>query len=154
MSSKLWPDPTSPPAGPASPHQVGRDPATLQQPAGRIAEVGGPGRAAASAWPTWSVPAWSSSAWPTPRSGRWRVGRRLNAPAVRDPAFQDQLQRPRRAALATGVLDAPAVARVEVEDLPVSPDRHAALDPAVASPATATPKPSPQAGKDLGLPSR
>jgi hypothetical protein len=82
------------------------------------------------------------------------VGRRLNAPAVRDPAFQDQLQRPRRAALATGVLDAPAMARVEVEDLPVSPDRHAALDPAVASPATATPKPSPQAGKDLSLPSR
>jgi hypothetical protein len=72
------------------------------------------------------------------------VGRRLNAPAARDPAFQDQLQQLRRAALAAGVLDAPAVARVAVEDLPVSPDRHAVLDPAVASPATAAPKPSPK----------
>jgi hypothetical protein len=72
---------------------------------------------------------------------------------LRDPAFQDQLQRLRRAGLATGVLDAAAVARAEVDDLPVSPDRHAVLDPAVASPATAAPKPSPQAGKDLSLPS-
>jgi putative drug exporter of the RND superfamily len=44
-----------------------------------------------------------------------------------DPAFQDQLQRLRQQALATGVLDQAAVARVE--DLPVSPDRHAVLLP-------------------------
>jgi hypothetical protein len=78
----------------------------------------------------------------------------LNATAARDLAFQDQLQRPRRAALPTGVLDAPAVAREAVEDLPVSPDRHAVLDPAVASPATAAPKRHPKLGKDLSLPSR
>ncbi|HET9291042.1 MAG TPA: MMPL family transporter, partial [Actinomycetes bacterium] len=46
-----------------------------------------------------------------------------------DPAFQDQLQRLRQAALATGVLDAAAVAAVGVEDLAVSPDRHAVLVP-------------------------
>jgi putative drug exporter of the RND superfamily len=46
-----------------------------------------------------------------------------------DPAFQDQLQRLRQAALATGVLDAAAVAAVGVEDLAVSPDRHAVLMP-------------------------
>jgi hypothetical protein len=57
-----------------------------------------------------------------PRSGN------LRAP-LGDPAFQDQLQQLRRPALATGVLDAAAVARVEVEDLPVSPDRHAVLVP-------------------------
>ena len=38
-----------------------------------------------------------------------------------EPAFQDQLQRLRQAALATGVLDATAVAAVGAEDLPVSP---------------------------------
>jgi RND superfamily putative drug exporter len=44
-----------------------------------------------------------------------------------DPAFQDQVQRLRQQVLATGMLDAAAVARVE--DLPVSPDRHAVLLP-------------------------
>ena len=46
-----------------------------------------------------------------------------------EPAFQDQVQRLRQAALATGVLDATAVAAVGAEDLPVSPDRHAVLVP-------------------------
>ena len=46
-----------------------------------------------------------------------------------DPAFRGQVQRLRRAALATGLLDAAAVAGVEAEDLPVSPDRHAVLVP-------------------------
>jgi putative drug exporter of the RND superfamily len=46
-----------------------------------------------------------------------------------DPAFQDQLQRLRQAGLATGVLEAAAVAAVGVEDLAVSPDRHAVLVP-------------------------
>jgi hypothetical protein len=153
MPSKLRPDPTSPPAGPANPHKLAGTPPG----SGNLrAALRGwwAGHAAASASSTWSVPAWSSPAWPMPRSGRWRVGRRLNATAARDLAFQDQLQWPRRAALATGVLDAPAVAREAVEDLPVSPDRHAVLDPAVASPATATPKRHPKLGKDLSLPSR
>jgi RND superfamily putative drug exporter len=44
-----------------------------------------------------------------------------------DPAFQDQVQRLHQAALATGVLDQAAMARVE--DLPVSPDHHAVLVP-------------------------
>jgi uncharacterized membrane protein YdfJ with MMPL/SSD domain len=44
-----------------------------------------------------------------------------------DPAFQDQLQRLRQQALATGVLDEAAMARVE--ELPVSPDGHAVLVP-------------------------
>jgi uncharacterized membrane protein YdfJ with MMPL/SSD domain len=44
-----------------------------------------------------------------------------------DPAFQNQVRRLRQAALATGVLDAAAMARVE--ELPVSPDRHAILVP-------------------------
>jgi uncharacterized membrane protein YdfJ with MMPL/SSD domain len=44
-----------------------------------------------------------------------------------DPAFRDQLQRLRQQALATGVLDGAAMARVE--ELPVSPDRHAVLLP-------------------------
>jgi uncharacterized membrane protein YdfJ with MMPL/SSD domain len=44
-----------------------------------------------------------------------------------DPAFQAQVQRLRQAALATGTLDQAAVARVE--ELPVSPDRHAVLLP-------------------------
>jgi uncharacterized membrane protein YdfJ with MMPL/SSD domain len=48
---------------------------------------------------------------------------------VEDPAFQDQLRRLRQAALATGVLDAAAVAAVGTEDLPVSPDNHAVLVP-------------------------
>ena len=46
-----------------------------------------------------------------------------------EPAFQAQLQRLRQAALATGALDATAVAAVGTEDLPVSPDRHAVLVP-------------------------
>ena len=46
-----------------------------------------------------------------------------------EPAFQDEVQRLRQAALATGVLDATAVAAVGAEDLPVSPDRHAVLVP-------------------------
>jgi putative drug exporter of the RND superfamily len=46
-----------------------------------------------------------------------------------DPAFQDQLQRLRQQALATGTLDQAAVARVGVADLPVSADRHAVLLP-------------------------
>jgi putative drug exporter of the RND superfamily len=44
-----------------------------------------------------------------------------------DPAFQAQVRRLLQAALATGVLDAAAMATVEVEELPVSPDRHAVL---------------------------
>jgi uncharacterized membrane protein YdfJ with MMPL/SSD domain len=48
---------------------------------------------------------------------------------VEDPAFQDQLQRLRQQALATGVLDEAAMATSKVEDLPVSPDRHAVLLP-------------------------
>ena len=44
-----------------------------------------------------------------------------------DPAFQDQLQRLRQQALATGALAQAAMARVE--QLPVSPDRHAVLLP-------------------------
>jgi uncharacterized membrane protein YdfJ with MMPL/SSD domain len=44
-----------------------------------------------------------------------------------DPAFQNQLRRLRQQALATGTLDQAAMARVE--DLPVSPDRHAVLLP-------------------------
>jgi uncharacterized membrane protein YdfJ with MMPL/SSD domain len=44
-----------------------------------------------------------------------------------DPAFQEQLRRLRQQALATGVLDEAAMARVE--ELPVSPDRHAVLVP-------------------------
>ena len=46
-----------------------------------------------------------------------------------DPAFQAQVQRLRQAALATGVPDAAAMATVGVEELPVSPDRHAVLVP-------------------------
>jgi putative drug exporter of the RND superfamily len=46
-----------------------------------------------------------------------------------DPAFQAQVQRLRQQALATGVLDAAAVAPVGTQDLPVSPDRHAVLLP-------------------------
>ena len=46
---------------------------------------------------------------------------------VDDPAFQGQVQRLRQQALATGVLDQAAMARVE--ELPVSPDRHAVLLP-------------------------
>jgi uncharacterized membrane protein YdfJ with MMPL/SSD domain len=46
---------------------------------------------------------------------------------VEDPAFQDQLQRLRQQALATGVLDQAAMAGVE--ELAVSPDRHAVLVP-------------------------
>ena len=45
-----------------------------------------------------------------------------------DPAFQNQLQQLRQAALATGVLDGAAVAAAR-EDLPVSPDGHAVLLP-------------------------
>jgi uncharacterized membrane protein YdfJ with MMPL/SSD domain len=48
---------------------------------------------------------------------------------VNDPAFQDQVQRLRQQALATGVLDEAAVAAAGVEDLPVSPDNHAVLVP-------------------------
>jgi uncharacterized membrane protein YdfJ with MMPL/SSD domain len=44
-----------------------------------------------------------------------------------DPAFQDQVRRLRQQAMATGVLDQAAAARVE--QLPVSPDRHAVLVP-------------------------
>jgi putative drug exporter of the RND superfamily len=44
-----------------------------------------------------------------------------------DPAFQNQLQRLRQQALATGALAQAAMARVE--QLPVSPDRHAVLLP-------------------------
>jgi putative drug exporter of the RND superfamily len=44
-----------------------------------------------------------------------------------DPAFQNQLQRLRQQALATGALDQAAMARVQ--ELPVSPDRHAVLLP-------------------------
>jgi uncharacterized membrane protein YdfJ with MMPL/SSD domain len=44
-----------------------------------------------------------------------------------DPAFQDRVQRLRQQALATGTLDQAAAARVE--ELPVSPDRHAVLVP-------------------------
>ena len=44
-----------------------------------------------------------------------------------DAAFQDQLQRLRQQALATGVLDEAATA--EVGELPLSPDRHAVLLP-------------------------
>jgi putative drug exporter of the RND superfamily len=44
-----------------------------------------------------------------------------------EPAFQDQLQRLRQQALATGVLDQAATAGVE--ELPVSPDNHAVLLP-------------------------
>jgi RND superfamily putative drug exporter len=44
-----------------------------------------------------------------------------------DPAFQDQVRRLRQQALATGVLDTAAVARVG--ELPVSPDGHAVLVP-------------------------
>jgi uncharacterized membrane protein YdfJ with MMPL/SSD domain len=44
-----------------------------------------------------------------------------------DPAFQAQVRRLLQAALATGVLDAAAMATVGVEELPVSPDRHAVL---------------------------
>src|SRR5215217_8202977 len=46
---------------------------------------------------------------------------------VEDPAFQAELQRLRQQALATGVLDEAGMARVE--ELPVSPDRHAVLVP-------------------------
>ena len=46
-----------------------------------------------------------------------------------DPAFQDQVRRLLQAALATGVLDAAAMATVGVEELPVSPDRQAVLVP-------------------------
>jgi putative drug exporter of the RND superfamily len=46
-----------------------------------------------------------------------------------DPAFQAQLRRLRQEALATGLLDQAAVARVGEADLPVSPDRHAVLLP-------------------------
>jgi RND superfamily putative drug exporter len=46
-----------------------------------------------------------------------------------DPAFQVQVQRLLQAALATGVLDAAAMATVGVEELPVSRDRHAVLVP-------------------------
>jgi uncharacterized membrane protein YdfJ with MMPL/SSD domain len=46
-----------------------------------------------------------------------------------EPAFQAEVRRLRQAALATGVLDAAAVAAVGAEDLPVSPDRHAVLVP-------------------------
>jgi uncharacterized membrane protein YdfJ with MMPL/SSD domain len=46
---------------------------------------------------------------------------------VENPAFQDQLQRLRQQALATGVLDPAAMGRVE--EFPVSPDRHAVLVP-------------------------
>src|SRR5215218_599484 len=46
-----------------------------------------------------------------------------------DPALQDQVERLRRQALATGVLDPAAMATTKVEDLPVSPDRHAVLVP-------------------------
>jgi uncharacterized membrane protein YdfJ with MMPL/SSD domain len=46
-----------------------------------------------------------------------------------DPAFQAEVRRLRQAALATGVLDAAAVAAVGTEDLPVSPDNHAVLVP-------------------------
>jgi putative drug exporter of the RND superfamily len=48
---------------------------------------------------------------------------------VDDPAFQDQVQRLRRQALATGVLDEEAAAAVGMTDLPISPDRHAVLVP-------------------------
>jgi uncharacterized membrane protein YdfJ with MMPL/SSD domain len=44
-----------------------------------------------------------------------------------DPAFQDQIQRLRQQALATGVLDQAAAAKVG--QLPVSPDNHAVLLP-------------------------
>jgi putative drug exporter of the RND superfamily len=44
-----------------------------------------------------------------------------------DPAFQDRVRRLRQQALATGALDPTAAARVE--QLPVSPDRHAVLVP-------------------------
>jgi putative drug exporter of the RND superfamily len=44
-----------------------------------------------------------------------------------DPAFQDQIQRLRQQALATGTLDQAAMGRME--ELPVSPDRHAVLLP-------------------------
>ena len=53
-----------------------------------------------------------------------------------DPAFQDQLQRLRQQALATGVLDPAAVASARVEELPVSPDRHAVLLPLPMPPMT------------------
>src|SRR5215218_467151 len=52
---------------------------------------------------------------------------RSQALTAEDPAFQDQLQRLRQAALATGTLDQAAAAGVEA--LPVSPDRHAVLLP-------------------------
>jgi uncharacterized membrane protein YdfJ with MMPL/SSD domain len=48
---------------------------------------------------------------------------------VDDPAFQGEIQRLRQAALATGVLDEVAMAAAGVEDLAVSPDRHAVLLP-------------------------
>jgi putative drug exporter of the RND superfamily len=48
---------------------------------------------------------------------------------VDDPAFQGEIQRLRQAALATGVLDEVAMAAAGVEDLAVSPDRHAVLVP-------------------------
>jgi RND superfamily putative drug exporter len=46
-----------------------------------------------------------------------------------DPAFQAQVQRLRQQALATGLLDEAAMAAAGVEELPVSPDRHAVLVP-------------------------
>jgi hypothetical protein len=85
-----------------------------------------------------STPAGSAN--PTKLAGTPPGSGNLRA-ALGDPAFQDQLQRLRRAGLATGVLEVAAVARVEVEDPRGLPDRHAVLDPAVASPATAAPKP-------------
>jgi RND superfamily putative drug exporter len=48
---------------------------------------------------------------------------------VDDPAFRGEVQRLRQAFLATGELDAAAAATAEVEDLPVSADRHAMLIP-------------------------
>jgi putative drug exporter of the RND superfamily len=52
---------------------------------------------------------------------------RTQALTAEDPAFQAQVQRLRQQALATGALDQAAMARVE--ELPVSPDRHAVLLP-------------------------
>jgi RND superfamily putative drug exporter len=52
---------------------------------------------------------------------------RSQALTAEDPAFQDQVQRLRQQAVATGALDQAAAARVE--ELPVSPDRHAVLVP-------------------------
>ena len=50
---------------------------------------------------------------------------------VEDPAFRAEVQRLLAAGLATGELDAAAVAATKVDELPVSTDRHAMLVPLV-----------------------